>query len=124
LQRRPAEFVRSVRFEERTTGGPVDRSGTGEIRDERVADTVGESMSADASPVGRVGQLVVGTRGQAGAGEVLVAVRGGREAFMAWSPEPLAKGTDVLVIAERGPRTVTVEEWTGFAVGARVDDAH
>jgi len=79
-------------------------------------------MSADASPVGRVGQLLVGTRGPAGAGEVLVAVRGGREAFMAWSLEPLAKGTDVLVIAKRGPRTVTVEEWTGLAIGARLDE--
>ena len=49
--------------------------------------------------------------GQAGPGEVLVKIRGGSEAFIAWSPEPLQKGTSVLVIDERGSRTVDVSAW-------------
>jgi len=43
---------------------------------------------------------------------VLVKIRGGSEAFIAWSPEPLAKGTTVLVIETRGHRTVDVSAWT------------
>ena len=39
-------------------------------------------------------------------------IRGGSEAFIAWSPDPLPKGTTVLVIEERGARTVDVSAWT------------
>jgi len=56
--------------------------------------------------------VTIATRGQSGPGEVLVKIRGGSEAFIAWSPEPLAKGTTVLVIEERGSRTVDVSAWT------------
>lgn len=35
-------------------------------------------------------------------------VRGGSEAFLAWSDEPLPKGTRVLVVESRGQRTVDV----------------
>jgi hypothetical protein len=42
---------------------------------------------------------------------VLVSVRGGTETFIAWSEEPLAKGTSVLVIDFRGARAVDVMEW-------------
>ena len=35
-------------------------------------------------------------------------VRGGSEAFLAWSQEPLAKGTRVLVVESRGERAVDV----------------
>lgn len=52
--------------------------------------------------------LHVGTRGQRGPGEVVVQVRGGSEAFLAWSDEPLAKGTRVLVVESRGHRAVDV----------------
>ncbi|MBO0840308.1 MAG: hypothetical protein J2O49_05775 [Sciscionella sp.] len=69
-------------------------------------------MSADTSPVGRTGVLVIGTRGADGPGEVLIKIRGGTEAFAAWSPAPLSKGTPVLVIESRGTRTVDVVEWT------------
>jgi hypothetical protein len=62
--------------------------------------------------VGRVGVLTIGTRGTAGPGELLVAIRGGRETYLAWSDEPLPKGTTVLVVEARGPRAVTVTEWT------------
>jgi hypothetical protein len=66
----------------------------------------------DSSVIGCIGTLIIATRGQAGPGEVLVKVRGGSEAFIAWSPEPLARGATVLVIASRGNRTVDVSEWT------------
>ena len=45
-------------------------------------------------------------------GEVLVKIRGGTEAYIAWSPAPLPKGATVLVIESRGNRTVDVSEWT------------
>ena len=68
-------------------------------------------MVADVSPIGCIGVITVATRGEAGPGEVLVKIRGGSEAFIAWSPEPLPKGTSVLVIDERGSRTVDVSAW-------------
>ena len=62
----------------------------------------------DESPVGRSGVLSVATRGPAGPGEVVVKIRGGSEAFLAWSDEPLAKGVAVVVIESHGARTVAV----------------
>jgi hypothetical protein len=67
---------------------------------------------ADEEVIGCAGVLTVATRGSAGPGEVLVKVRGGSEAFIAWSPEPLPKGTTVLVIETRGHRAVDVSAWT------------
>ncbi len=69
-------------------------------------------MVADTPAIGCVGKIVIATRGSAGPGEVLVKIRGGTESFIAWSPEPLPKGTTVLVIEERGNRTVDVSPWT------------
>ncbi|HEX9030537.1 MAG TPA: hypothetical protein VF834_01745 [Streptosporangiaceae bacterium] len=69
-------------------------------------------MVANASAIGCIGVITVATRGEAGPGEVLVKIRGGSEAFIAWSPEPLPKGTTVLVIEERGARAVDVSAWT------------
>jgi len=66
---------------------------------------------ANSSAIGCIGRIIVATRGDAGPGEVLVKIRGGSEAFIAWSPEPLAKGTTVLVIEERGNRAVDVSAW-------------
>jgi membrane protein implicated in regulation of membrane protease activity len=63
------------------------------------------------SLIGCVGSLIVATRGDRGAGEVLLTVRGAKEAFLAWSDEPLPKGTKVLVVEVRGSRTVVVEPW-------------
>ncbi|GAA2034959.1 hypothetical protein GCM10009839_39520 [Catenulispora yoronensis] len=62
----------------------------------------------DDAVIGCVGVLHVGTRGRRGPGEVVVQVRGGSEAFLAWSQEPLAKGTRVLVLESRGERAVDV----------------
>jgi membrane protein implicated in regulation of membrane protease activity len=69
------------------------------------------SIVSDASAIGCVGKLIVATRGDRGAGEVLVTLRGTKEAFLAWSDEPLPKGTEVLVVEVRGARTVVVEPW-------------
>lgn len=68
-------------------------------------------MVRDEAVIGRSGRLLVGTRGQEGPGEVLVRVRGGTEAFLAWSDLPLPTGTTVLVIDSRGTRQVDVIEW-------------
>jgi hypothetical protein len=69
-------------------------------------------MVADVSAIGCIGVVIIATRGAAGPGEVLVKIRGGSEAFIAWSPEPLPQGATVLVIEERGHRTVDVSPWT------------
>jgi membrane protein implicated in regulation of membrane protease activity len=68
-------------------------------------------LARDESAVGTVGVLTVGTRGEAGPGEVHIKIRGGSETFLAWSDTPLPKGTTVLVTESRGARTVDVIEW-------------
>jgi len=65
----------------------------------------------DESSIGLVGVLTVGTRGTDGPGEVLVQIRGGSETFIAWSDQPLARGTTVLVTESRGERTLEVIQW-------------
>ena len=67
----------------------------------------------DVSVIGCVGSLIVGTRGAEGAGEALLNVRGTKEAYLAWSEQPLPRGAEVLVIDVRGARTVVVEPWLG-----------
>ncbi len=69
-------------------------------------------MAHDEALIGCIGKLTVASRGPAGPGEVLVPVRGGSEAFIAWSIEPLPKGATVLVIESRGHRAVDVSAWT------------
>lgn len=71
----------------------------------------GPAMAADEAVIGRVGVLLVGTRGAAGPGEVVVRIRGGSEAYLAWSDEPLPTGSSVLVIDSRGHRQVEVIRW-------------
>ena len=68
-------------------------------------------MARDESCVGAVGVLTVATRGDAGPGEVFVKIRGGSEAFLAWSEKPLRRGATVLVVESRGARAVDVIEW-------------
>jgi hypothetical protein len=69
-------------------------------------------VPGEPSLIGSIGVLIVATRGQAGPGEVLLKVRGGSEAYIAWSTEPIPRGQTVLVIESRGSRTVDVSEWT------------
>ena len=66
-------------------------------------------MSADAaeSVVGTVGRVTVSIR-VGSPGEVLLPVRGGTEAFAAWSDEPIEKHTRVLVIESTSARSVVV----------------
>ncbi|BBX64052.1 hypothetical protein MSAS_32260 [Mycobacterium saskatchewanense] len=66
---------------------------------------------SDVSAIGCVGTLTVATRGDRGAGEVLVTVRGSKETFLAWSEEPLPRGSSVLVVDVRSARAVVVEPW-------------
>ncbi|MEV7687096.1 hypothetical protein ACFW1F_36615 [Streptomyces bungoensis] len=68
-------------------------------------------MPQDEAVIGCTGTVLIGTRGSAGPGEVLVRVRGGSETFLAWSEDPLPKGATVLVIESRGCREVGVIEW-------------
>jgi hypothetical protein len=55
--------------------------------------------------------VIVATRGADGPGEALISVRGGTEAYLAWSEEPLARDTPVLVFNSRGERTVDVMQF-------------
>jgi hypothetical protein len=64
------------------------------------------------SLIGSIGVLIIGTRGSRGPGEVQLKIRGGSEYYIAWSPEPIAKGATVLVIESHGARSVDVSEWT------------
>ncbi|MER5436553.1 hypothetical protein [Streptomyces sp. NPDC002588] len=68
-------------------------------------------MPQDEAVIGCTGEVLIGTRGPAGPGEVLVRVRGGSETFLAWSEAPLPAGATVLVIESRGCREVGVIEW-------------
>jgi hypothetical protein len=69
-------------------------------------------MARDDAVIGCTGTLLIGTRGPAGPGEVLVRVRGGTETFLAWSEDALPQGATVLVVESRGTRQVDVMEWT------------
>jgi hypothetical protein len=69
-------------------------------------------MARDEALIGCIGVITVATRGAAGPGEVHCKVRGGTESFIAWSAEPLARGTSVLIIESRGLRTVDVSPWS------------
>jgi hypothetical protein len=68
-------------------------------------------MPQDEPVIGCTGQVIIGTRGDAGPGEILVRVRGGSETFLAWSDDPRPAGATVLVIESRGGREVHVIEW-------------
>ncbi len=69
-------------------------------------------MAKDEALIGCIGVVTVATRGADGPGEVHCKIRGGTESFIAWSPEPLPKGTKVLIIESRGLRTVDVSAWS------------
>ena len=71
----------------------------------------GLAVAGDESLIGSIGVLVIATRGDKGPGEVLLKIRGGSEAYLAYSPEPIPKGSTVLVINNRGTRSVDVSAW-------------
>lgn len=66
---------------------------------------------SDQDPVGKIGRLTLATRGSAGAGQVELTIRGGRETYTAWSAEAHPTGSTVLVVAARGGRVLDVEPW-------------
>ena len=68
-------------------------------------------MAGDESLIGSIGVLLIATRGERGPGEVLLKIRGGTEAYLAYSPEPIPRGSTVLVINDRGRRSVDVSAW-------------
>jgi len=61
--------------------------------------------------IGSIGVIIIATRGEHGPGEVLLKIRGGSEAYLAYSAEPIPKGSTVLVINSRGTRSVDVSAW-------------
>ncbi|KIF66404.1 hypothetical protein HY68_30715 [Streptomyces sp. AcH 505] len=60
------------------------------------------------SPVGAVGRVTVPIP-DGGPGEVLVAVRGGSEAYAAWSDRPIGQHIRVIVTDSISARSVMVE---------------
>jgi hypothetical protein len=69
------------------------------------------TSGSDPEVHGKVGHVIIRIRGAAGPGEVLVKVRGGTEAFIAYADEAIDRGEDVLVVASRGQRSVDVVPW-------------
>ncbi len=69
-------------------------------------------MSTDQTAVGATGTISVATRGSAGPGEVVLRLGGGTEAYLAWSEEPLPRGSEVLVWNSRGNRSVDVMQFS------------
>ncbi|MEU7182631.1 hypothetical protein ACWIG3_03530 [Streptomyces celluloflavus] len=63
---------------------------------------------ADFSPVGVIGRVTVSIPSD-GPGEVLLPVRGGTEAYAAWSDRPIARHTQVIVTDRTSARSVIVE---------------
>ncbi|MFI1919189.1 hypothetical protein [Nocardia sp. NPDC020380] len=64
--------------------------------------------------LGLTGTLTTPIRGAGTLGEVLVAIRGGTELYIARAEEPLAAGTSVLVVAVHPGRIVDVVAWVPF----------
>lgn len=62
---------------------------------------------SESTLIGQVGYISVPVP-ESGPGEVMLRVRGGTEAFAAWSDEPIAKHARVVVIEDRTGRSVTV----------------
>ena len=60
------------------------------------------------SVVGRPGYVTVAIPGGAKAGEVLLRVRGGTESYIAYADEAVGAGAQVVVLADRGARTLLV----------------
>lgn len=58
------------------------------------------------SAVGSTGTIITPTHGGGGPGEVETDLYG---CYIAWSKDPLPRGTYVLIIGTRGIRTVSVE---------------
>lgn len=62
-------------------------------------------------PQGRLGRVVHRVRGGAAPGEVRVVHDGMSHDYLAYSPQPVPAGTQVLVVHDRGSRQIDVEPW-------------
>jgi membrane protein implicated in regulation of membrane protease activity len=60
------------------------------------------------SVVGKLAHVVVAIPGPSRAGEVTVRIRGGTESYIAYADERIEAGTEVVVVADHGARTVSV----------------
>ncbi len=60
------------------------------------------------SVVGRPAYVTVAIPGGSHAGEVLLRVRGGTESYIAYADQPVGVGAQVVVLADRGARSVLV----------------
>src|SRR5580658_5759821 len=65
---------------------------------------VNVSVGAEESLLGKIGRLTVSIP-ENGPGEVLLSVRGGSEAFAAWSDEPIPRHSRVLVVEALSARS-------------------
>lgn len=64
-------------------------------------------MGAEESLLGKIGRVTVSIPAD-GPGEVLLPVRGGTEAFAAWSDEPIVRHRRVVVVDSMSGRSVFV----------------
>lgn len=58
--------------------------------------------------VGRSAQVSLAIPGGPEPGEVLVRIRGGTETYIAFSDQPVEEGAQVVVLADRGGRMLSV----------------
>jgi hypothetical protein len=65
-------------------------------------------IESEDSPAGRTGYVTVAIPGPGRPGEVRISIRGGTEAFLAYAEEAIARGTQVLIVGDRGGRAVDV----------------
>ena len=64
-------------------------------------------MDTEESLLGKVGRVTVSIPVD-GPGEVLLSVRGGTEAYAAWSDEPIARHSRIVVVDTMSARSVFV----------------
>jgi hypothetical protein len=64
-------------------------------------------VDAQESLLGKIGRVTVSIP-VGGPGEVLLSVRGGTEAFAAWSDEPIPRHSRVVVVEHMSGRSVVV----------------
>jgi len=58
--------------------------------------------------VGKTARVTIAIPGGSTPGEVIVRVRGGSESYIAYSLEAVDRGIEVVVLADRGARSVDV----------------
>lgn len=74
------------------------------------------------SIIGATGVLIVATRGADGPGEVSLRLGGATESYLARSAAALPRGTEVVVVDKRGPRTVEVESLAALGSASAASD--